>query len=300
MSQNNNHTLQPIGEKGEIILYQPDESIRIEVRMEDETVWLTQAQMASLFNVKEHTITYHIKEIYNCHELEVDSTARKIRVVRKEGNRNVNRQLDFYNLDMILSVGYRVNSVRGIMFRRWSSEVLKQYMLRGYSVNQYLIALQERIDTRFTALETRVEGHQHQIDFLIHREQPVTEQIFSTGCVWDAYTFVSDLVRSAEERLLLIDPFVDERTLLLLDKRAEGIDCTVYTRYSEHTELDFRKHNQQCTTIQKIQLSHAVHDRYLIVDDQVWLLGASVKDMGRSLCTIIRLSFTPDEILKRL
>ena len=286
--------------KGEIILYQPDNSISLEVRLEDDTVWLTQAQMASLFDVKEHTITYHIKEIYNCQELELNSTARKIRVVRKEGSRNVNRQLDFYNLDMILSVGYRVNSVRGIMFRRWSSEVLKQHMLRGYSVNQHLIALQESIDRRFTTIETRVTEHQQQIDFLIQREQPVTEQLFSTGCVWDAYTFVSDLVRSAANRLILIDPFVDERTLLLLDKRAEGVECTVHTRYGEQIELDFQKHNQQCVPIRKVQLSRAVHDRYLIVDDEVWLLGTSVKDMGRSLCTVIKLGFTPDEVLNRL
>lgn len=170
--------------------------------MENETVWLTQAQMAELFDVKENTITYHIKEIYKCNELDADSTARKIQVVRKEGTRNVNRQIDFYNLDMIISIGYRVNSVRG--------------------------------------------------------------------------------------------------TLLLLDKRAAEVECTVYTRYSEQTELDFQKHNQQCAPIRKIQLSQAVHDRYLIVDNQVWLLGASVKDMGRGLCTVIRLGFTPEDVLKRM
>ena len=129
---------------------------------------------------------------------------------------------------------------------------------------------------------------------------PTTEQLFSTGCVWNAYTFVSGLVRSAATRLVLIDPFVDERTLLLLDKRTAGIDCTVYTRYSQQTELDFQKHNQQCASINKVQLPQAVHDRYLIVDEEVWLLGASVKDMGRGLCTIIRLGFTPEEILKRI
>ena len=206
----------------------------------------------------------------------------------------------YYNLDAILSVGYRVNSVNATIFRRWATQVLKQYMLHGYSINQYLIALQERIDNRFSALESRVENHPQQIDFLIRREQPITEQLFSTGCVWDAYTFVSDLVRSATTRLILIDPFVDERTLLLLDKRASGVECVVHTRYSQQTELDFQKHNQQCTPINKVQLPQAVHDRYLIVDEDVWLLGASVKDMGRGLCTIIKLSFTPDEILSRV
>ena len=128
----------------------------------------------------------------------------------------------------------------------------------------------------------------------------MTEQLFSTGCVWDAYTFVSDLVRSAQRRLELIDPFVDERTLLLLDKRAGGVDCTVHTRYSEQVELDFQKHNLQRAAIHKVQLPHAVHDRYLIVDEQVWLMGASVKDMGRGLCTVIRLGFSPEDVLDRL
>ena len=300
MKPNNKTTLPPSGEKGEIVLYQPDESIRLEVRLEYETVWLTQAQMAELFDVKEHTITYHIKEIYKCNELEIISTARKFRVVRKEGNRNVNRQLDFYNLDMILSVGYRVNSVRGIMFRRWSSEVLKQFMLRGFSVNQHLISLQERIDNRFSSLESRVENHEQKIDFLIQKEQPITEQIFSTGCVWDAYTFVSNLVRSATKRIILIDSYVDERTLLILDKRANSVDCTIHTRFNSKLQLDIQKHNQQCNPIVIIQLPQAVHDRYLIIDDELWLLGASVKDMGRGLCTIIKLGFCPEEILKRI
>ena len=300
MKTNIKNTLPPSDKKGEIVLYQPDESIRLEVRLEDETVWLTQAQMAELFDVKEHTITYHIKEIYKCKELDIVSTARKIRVVRKEGNRNVNRQLDFYNLDMILSVGYRVNSVRGIMFRRWSSEVLKQFMLKGYSINQHLISLQEHIDNRFYSLESRIDDHEQKIDFLIQKEQPVTEQLFSTDCVWDAYTFVSNLVRSATKRIILIDSFVDERTLMILDKRADGVNCDIYTRFNYKLQLDLQKHEQQCRRIVVTQFSKAIHDRYLIIDDEVWLLGASMKDMGRGLCTVIKLGFCPEEILKRI
>ena len=158
---------------------------------------------------------------------------------------------------------------------------------------------------RVELLEKQLRNTDEKIEQVLARMDelspaPTTEQLFSTGCVWDAYTFVSDLVRSVVKRLILIDPFVDERTLLLLDKRASGVECAVYTRYSQQTELDFQKHNQQCTPINKVQLPQAVHDRYLIVDEDVWLLGASVKDMGRGLCTIIRLSFTPDEILSRV
>ena len=123
-------------QQGELILYQPEESIKLEVRLENQTVWLTQAQMAELFDVKENTITYHIKEIYNTEELEIESTTRKIRVVRKEGNRDVNRNIDFYNLDMIISVGYRVSSKRGVRFRQWANKILKEYLLKGYSINQ--------------------------------------------------------------------------------------------------------------------------------------------------------------------
>lgn len=298
MGQNEKQKLPAEGKKGEIILYQPDNNICLEVRLEDETVWLTQQQIADLFGTKRPAITKHLNNIFKSGELDENSSCS---ILEHMGNDGVQvYRTKYYNLDAILSVGYRVNSVNATIFRRWATQVLKQYMLHGYSINQYLIALQERIDNRFSALESRVENHQQQIDFLIRREQPVTEQLFSTGCVWDAYTFVSDLVRSATTRLILIDPFVDERTLLLLDKRASGVGCTVHTRYSAQTELDFQKHNQQCAPIQKVQLPQAVHDRYLIVDEDVWLLGASVKDMGRGLCTVIKLSFTLDEILSRV
>ena len=298
MEQNEKYMLPAEGKKGEIILYQPDNNICLEVRLEDETVWLTQQQIADLFGTKRPAITKHLNNIFKSGELNENSSCS---ILEHMGNDGVQvYRTKYYNLDAILSVGYRVNSVNATIFRRWATQVLKQYMLHGYSINQYLIALQERIDNRFSALESRVENHQQQIDFLIRREQPVTEQLFSTGCVWDAYTFVSDLVRSATTRLILIDPFVDERTLLLLDKRASGVECVVHTRYSQQTELDFQKHNQQCTSINKVQLPQAVHDRYIIVDEDVWLLGASVKDMGRGLCTIIKLSFTPDEILSRV
>lgn len=293
-------TSRTVVSKGEIVLYQPNESVKLEVRLEGETVWLTQAQMAELFSVKVPAVSKHIKNIYEEGELDLLSTVSKKEIVRKEGSREVRRQVDFYNLDVIISVGYRIKSMAGTRFRQWATNVLKEFMLRGYSVSQHLIALQERIDTRFATLESHVEEHHQQIEFLIQREQPITEQLFSTGCVWNAYTFVSDLVRSATSRLILIDPFVDERTLLVLDKRSKDVECTVHTRYCEQVDLDFQKHNQQCAPIQKFQLPHAVHDRYLIVDDEVWLLGASVKDMGRGLCTIIKLGFTPDDILSRI
>ena len=296
--------------KGEIILYQPDNSISLEVRLEDDTVWLTQAQMVVLFQTTKQNVSLHISNIFKEGELERELVVKESLTTTIHGaveGKTQQKRVSLYNLDVIISVGYRIKSLAGTRFRQWASSILKQYMLKGYAVHPTLQQVEYHLTRQIIGqreelyhLQQQVQQHQQQIDFLIQREQPVTEQLFSTGCVWHAYTFVSDLVRSAANRLILIDPFVDERTLLLLDKRAEGVECTVHTRYGEQIELDFQKHNQQCVPISKVQLSRAVHDRYLIVDDEVWLLGASVKDMGRSLCTIIKLGFSPDEILNRL
>ena len=296
-------TLPTIAEKGEIVLYQPDESIRLEVRIENETVWLTQAQMAELFQTTKQNVSLHINNIFKEGELLKEMVVKESFTTTIHGaieGKFQRNKISLYSLDVIISVGYRVKSHVGTRFRQWATRVLKEYMLRGFSINQHLISLQEHFDNRFSSLESRVDNHEQKIDFLIQKEQPVTEQLFSTGCIWDAYTFVSNLVRSASKRIVLIDSFVDERTLLILDKRANGVDCTIHTRYNSKLQLDIQKHNQQCCPIAIVQLPQAVHDRYLIIDDEVWLLGASVKDMGRGLCTIIKLGFSPEEILKRI
>ena len=303
MQPENKNTLTTIVEKGEIVLYQPDESIRLEVRIEDETVWLSQAQMAELFGTTKQNVSLHINNIFKEGELLKEVVVKESFTTTMHGaieGKFQRNKISLYNLDVIISVGYRVKSQVGTRFRQWATRILKEYMLRGFSINQHLISLQEHFDNRFSSLESRVDNHEQKIDFLIQKEQPVTEQLFSTGCVWDAYTFVSNLIRSASKRIVLIDSFVDERTLLILDKRAYGVDCTIHTRYNSKLQLDIQKHNQQCNCIDIIQLPQAVHDRYLIIDDEVWLLGASVKDMGRGLCTIIKLGFSPDEILNRI
>lgn len=185
-------------QQGELILYQPEESIKLEVRLENETVWLTQAQMAELFDVKENTITYHIKEIYNTEELEIESTTRKIRVVRKEGNRDVNRNIDFYNLDMIISVGYRVSSKRGVRFRQWANKILKEYLLKGYSINQRMENLEQKIDSRFSKYDNELQRINNQIDFFIHSSLPPVEGIFYSGQIFDTYEFAVNLIKSAK------------------------------------------------------------------------------------------------------
>ena len=191
----------------------------------------------------------------------------------------------------------------GTRFRQWALAVLKDYLLRGYAIHQQALALQQinlRIDAqndRLARIEDTVSQQQQQIDFVVHANEKPKELLIPTGCVWDAYTYVCDLIRSAEKRLVLIDNYVDERILTLLDKRNDGVAATVHTRYSEKIKLDFEKHNKQYEPIEFVQIPHAVHDRYLIVDEEVWLLGASVKDMGHGLCTIIKLGFSPEKVM---
>ena len=284
------------GTAGEIVLYQPDAKTTMEVRLDAtfDTVWLTQQQIAELFGVQKAAISKHMKNIFSSCELTRERVVSKMETTASDGKKY---QVDYYNLDMILSVGYRVNSVNATRFRQWANAVLKQYLLQGYSINRQMVALQQHVDDRLLKIENRLDRQQEDIDFYIRTNQQPSELVIPTGCVWDAYSYLSDLVRTAKKRVVLIDNFVDDRTLLLLDKRTAGIEATVYTRYSEKTELDFAKHNAQCEPVLRVQLPHAVHDRYLIVDDGVWLLGSSVKDMGRGLTTIIRTEIDPEYIL---
>jgi hypothetical protein len=295
-----NNQLIPIEEKGEIVLYQPDDSVRLEVRLQDDTVWLTQQQMAELFNTTRNNITLHIGNIFKEGELEVNSVRKESLLTAADGKKY---RTKFYNLDVIISVGYRVKSQVGTRFRQWALAVLKDYLLRGYAVHQQVMALQQinlRIDAqndRIARIEGALDQQQQQLDFVVRANEKPEELLIPTGCVWDAYMFVCDLIRSAEKRIILVDNFVDERVLTMLDKRNKGVSAEVHTRYYEQTKLDFDKHNQQYEPISYVQLPHAVHDRYLIVDNDVWLLGTSVKDMGRSLCTIIKVGFTPETVM---
>jgi len=268
-------------QEGEIILYQPNETLRINVRLEDETVWLTQQQMASLFCVKEHTITYHIKEIYASEELDIPSTTRKIRVVRKEGSRNVNRQIDFYNLEMIMSVGYRVNSRQGIQFRRWATEILKEYLLKGYTVNQRLLSLEQKFVDKLNIHDQKIDELSKKVDFFVRSSLPPVEGIFYNGQIFDAYIFASKLIRSAKEEVILIDNYIDETVLSLLDKREEKVKATIYTaKKTPQLNLDIKRHNQQFQAINIVRFDLS-HDRFLIIDDDVYHIGASLKDLGK-------------------
>ncbi|MCQ2230781.1 MAG: virulence RhuM family protein [Paludibacteraceae bacterium] len=277
-------------QKGEVVMYQPNETIRIEVRMENETVWLTQAQMAELFGTQRQAITKHIKNIYDTKELEKHSTCSILELVQKEGNRLVHRKVELYNLDTIISVGYRVNTQRGIEFRKWASQILKDHLLRGYSFNR-----------RIEQLESRVSATESKIDFFVRTSLPPVEGVFSDGQIFDAYTFACDLIRSAKRRLVLIDNYVDDTVLEMFSKRQAGVDATIYTaKITSALHLDVARYNAQHPPL-TIQSCRNFHDRFLLVDDKVYHIGASLKDLGKRLFAFSLLAdFEAGEILSKI
>lgn len=277
-------------EQGEIILYQPDETVKLEVRMEDETVWLTQAQMVELFCSTKQNISLHINNIFKEGELAEKATVKEYLTVRTEGNRNVKRKITCYNLDVIISVGYRVKSVRGTQFRIWANSVLKEYLLKGYSINQ-----------RLSELEKTVALHSEKIDFFVRTSLPPVEGIFFDGQIFDAYKFATDLIKTARKSLLLIDNYVDESVLLMLSKRNPGVSATIYTqKITAQLQLDLDKHNDQYPPI-NIRTYRNSHDRFLIVDDkEVYHIGASLKDLGKKMFAFSKLEIDPGLLTDKL
>ena len=280
----------PTTDNSEIVLYNPDDTIRLEVRMNDETVWLTQAQMAELFGTQRQAITKHLKNIFDTHELERNSTSSILELLQKEGSRMVRRQVELFNLDVIISVGYRVNTQRGILFRQWANNVLKEYLLKGYSVNQ-----------RIEKLEQRVSQTESKIDFFVRTSLPPVEGIFFNGQIFDAYELICRLVKSAVRRIILIDNYIDETVLTMLDKRATGVRAEIYTKQiSSQLQLDINRHNAQYQPIDVKTLTQS-HDRFMLIDNTVYHVGASLKDAGRKWFAIMKMQeTTADEIVRKL
>lgn len=283
-------------EQGEIILYQPDETTRLEVRMENETVWLNRQQLSELFGRDIKTIGKHINNALK-EELKDMATVAKFATVQKEGDRCVTRQVEYYNLDLILSVGYRVKSYRGILFRRWANGVLKDYLLKGYSVNQRLNDMGKEL----TRIKETLSEHSRKIDFFVRTSLPPVEGIFFDGQIFDAYKFATDLIKSAKKSLLLIDNYVDESVLLMLSKRNPGVSATIYTqKITKQLQLDLDKHNDQYPPV-NIRTYHNSHDRFLIIDDkEVYHIGASLKDLGKKMFAFSKLEIEPGVITEKL
>ena len=269
-----------------VVYYSEDGTVELSVQLSDETVWLTQAQMALLFGTQRQAITKHIRNIYESEELNKTATSSILEQVQKEGNRLVNRKIEYYNLDVIISVGYRVNTRRGIEFRQWANQVLKDYLLRGYAINQ-----------RVARLEEKVAEHDKKIDFFVRTSLPPVEGVFYDGQIFDAYAFASDLIKSATKSIVLIDNYIDESVLLMLAKRTEKVEARIITRHiSQQFAVDLQKHNQQYPPI-AIEENDRYHDRFLIVDDTVYHLGASLKDLGKKLFAFSKMGTPKEELL---
>ena len=285
--------------KGEIILYQPDNEVKLEVRLEDETVWLNRQQLSLLFGRDIKTIGKHVNNALK-EELAGIAVVANFATTAADGK---TYQVEYYNLDMILSIGYRVKSSRGVEFRRWANNVLKEYLLKGYSVNR-----------RLTELEQRVSKTEEKIDFFVRTSLPPVEGIFYDGQIFDAYKFATDLIRSAKKSILLIDNYVDESVLLMLSKRNAGVNADIYTQaVNRQLQLDLQKHNSQYPPI-GIHTCKKCHDRFLIIDRaaadcksvatmtsaadsaEVWHIGASLKDLGKKMFAFSRLSIPAEAV----
>jgi len=283
---------------GEIILYQPDSSIRLEVRMEEDTVWLNRQQMALLFDRDVKTIGKHVNNALK-EELNGYPVVAKFATTASDGK---TYQMDYYNLDMILSVGYRVKSKRGVDFRRWATSVLKEYLLRGGAINQ-----------RFERLEQRVSKTEEQIGLFVRTALPPKEGVFYDGQIFDAYAFVSDLIRSAQKRIILIDNYIDDSVLLMLAKRDNDVSAEIITRgggcnttggrnangcrnATALQSLDLERYNRQYPPVTVTECDR-YHDRFLIIDDTVYHLGASLKDLGKKLFAFSRMGLGVERIM---
>lgn len=291
--------------KGEIVMYQPDETIRLEVRLDDDTVWLTQAQMAELFQKDQSVIARHIGNVFREGELQETSNMQILHNTLSKF-----KPTKIYNLNVIISVGYRVKSKRGTHFRIWATSVLKELLLRGYAINQQLSQLERRIDARFDSqqnkikdIESTLTAHQEKIDFFVRTNLPPVVGVFHQGQVFSARLFVEDLVKTAKKEVILIDSYVDAKTFDLLDVRNVGVQATIYTEQVDASIQRLQQlHNQEHSTqpISIAAFAHPFHDRFLIVDDELWHCGASFKDLGRKLFAIDKLELDKAIILNQL
>ena len=278
---------------GEIILYQPDENVQLEVRLEEETVWLTQAQMSLLFETSRNNITLHIGNIFKEGELIEDSVCKESLLTASDGK---SYKTKIYNLDIIISVGYRVKSRRGTQFRIWANKILKDYLLKGYALNQRLLRIENQLESQ-QALLTK---HSEKIDLFIRTSIPPLEGIFYDGQVFDAHAFVSDLIRSATTRIVLIDNYVDDTVLKLLDKRASCVKATIYTKHiSPALQTDIDLHNTQYEPID-VQVFADSHDRFLMIDETVYHIGASLKDLGKKWFAFSKMDITSTLLLSKM
>lgn len=282
--------------ENEIILYQPDATLSLDVRVENETVWLNRNQIALLFDRDVKTIGKHINNALK-EELEDLSVVAKFATTATDGK---TYQVEYYNIEMITSVGYRVKSRRGVLFRQWANKVLKDYLLRGYSVNQRLSYMENRIDRRLLEHDKRLDDLSDKVDFFIRTSLPPQEGVFFNGQIFDAHEFICRLIKSANKRIILIDNYVDESVLVQLDNRNDNVSALIYTGEISRTfRQSINRHNRQYAPIE-VRAADRIHDRFLIIDDTLYHIGASIKDLGKKLFAFSKLEISPTYILANI
>jgi hypothetical protein len=275
-----------------IVLYN-DGELELKISINEETIWLTQKQLSELFSVEIHTINYHIKNIYKQKELNKNSTIRIFRIVQKEGNREIQRNIEHYNLDMIISIGYRVNSITATKFRQWATSILKNYIKNGYVINADKIT-----NERFVNF---LKSQMNDVKSLIKNNTLETTQgIFYDGQIYDSYSFISDLLRSVKYEIILIDSYIDDSVLTLFSK-TPNIKVTIYTNtISKQLKLDFEKYSKQYNNI-TLKTFKDSHDRFLILDNkEIYHIGASLKDLGKKWFAFSKINLEISELLEKL
>ena len=279
--------LAPSSQDNEIIIYQPDSTVKLEVRLENETVWLTQQQMSELFQTSKQNISLHVNNVFKEGELDRNSVVKESLTTASDGKKYNTK---YYNLDVIISIGYRVKSLRGTQFRQWANKVLKDYLMKGYAVSQ-----------RFERLEYRMAKTEEKIDFILNTSLPPKEGIIFDGQIFDAYTLMCDLIRSAKNRIIVVDNYIDDSVFRQLDKREVGVSATIFTPSISRTlRQDLERHNAQYAPIE-VKIFRRAHDRFLIIDDTVYHVGASFKDLGKKLTAFSKMEImTADELIAYL
>ena len=282
-------------ENNEVVFYEPDETLKLDVRLENDTVWLTQSQMSELFLRDRSVITKHINNIFKEKELEENSNVHFLHIASSD------KPVKFFSLDVIISVGYRVKSVRGTQFRQWANEVLKDYLLRGYAINQRLIELSDRLDRRLLEQDGKIAAIRKDVDFFVRSSIQPKEGIFFDGQIFDAYAFVAGLIRKANKRIVVIDSYVDDSVLVQLSKRKPGVKVDIYDgKISQQLRQDVARHNAQYPGVTLHSYKKA-HDRFLIIDEEVYHIGHSLKDLGKKLFAFSKMEvMTGSQLISQL
>ena len=284
-------------EDGVVVYHTEDNTLQLDVQLAEETVWLAQQQMAVLFDTTKQNVSLHINNIFKEGELDKISVVKDYLTTASDGKKY---RTTYYNLDVIISVGYRVKSKRGTQFRQWALKVIKDYMLKGYAINQQMLAMEERIGRQLQDHTIQIHNLQEKVNFFVRTSLPPHQGIFYDGQIFDAYTFINDRIREATTRIVLIDNYIDDSVLTILSKRADKVTATIYTKKpSAQLQLDIQKHNAQYPPIDIVTFDRS-HDRFLCIDETVYHLGASIKDLGKKWFAFCRMEMRTSELLQKL